>query len=589
MKLHGSLLLAVAAATVLTAQAGQTPQFRTGVDVFQLDVSVLDRDHQPVRGLTAAKFTVLENGKPQRIVNFEEIEFPEYDGPLTDGIEDNAPDVAMPRYADRRLISVVMDDFGWPMTPACSPDHPELIYVAKEAGRFIANSMGTSDLVAVTLTRDLRYYPDFTNNRGKLAGNIAEFRPTSCAERAYLASVARSGFRSVGLVTALDELIDRLAKLPQHSKAIVIVGIPPNMIMGGAGDLRLRDVMMNARRVGITISGVDLLGLTVERRMGPDVLLTLAENTGGHAVVGSNDLASGLTQIFREHHAYYLIGYQQTGPRDGKFRRLDVHVDVPGAVVRARSGYEAPGGVEMVKQPAFYDPEVDREVAELDTPGNSRRLFTRATLGPGSIDAVAELASSELTAGKWASGADVEFTVTRATGSVVTSAKARIGPGSRSVGLNIPLRDLLGQPVDLSAAPFHVSVHLTSPAESADDGVDAVSGGALLGQPTIARSGSGARAVLRPVAEPRFLRSERIHIEWPVLKPLEERRTALLRRTGEPMTHVVALTESDADGRHLIAIDFLLAPLAEGDYVIELAAKSGTEAERKLVAFRLAQ
>ena len=43
----------------------QTPTFRTGVDAVQLDVSVLDKDRRPVRGLTAADFTVLDNGKPR--------------------------------------------------------------------------------------------------------------------------------------------------------------------------------------------------------------------------------------------------------------------------------------------------------------------------------------------------------------------------------------------------------------------------------------------------------------------------------------------------------------------------------------------
>ena len=42
----------------------QPPTFRTGVDAVQLDVSVLDKDRRPVRGLTAADFTVLEDGKP---------------------------------------------------------------------------------------------------------------------------------------------------------------------------------------------------------------------------------------------------------------------------------------------------------------------------------------------------------------------------------------------------------------------------------------------------------------------------------------------------------------------------------------------
>jgi hypothetical protein len=39
--------------------------FRAGVDLIQIDVSVLGRDRRPVRGLTAADFSLLEDGQPR--------------------------------------------------------------------------------------------------------------------------------------------------------------------------------------------------------------------------------------------------------------------------------------------------------------------------------------------------------------------------------------------------------------------------------------------------------------------------------------------------------------------------------------------
>ena len=66
-----ALVVAVAVGCVLLGlhAQGQQPQnaFRAGVDVVQLDVSVLDRDRRPVKNLTAADFTVFENGKPQPV------------------------------------------------------------------------------------------------------------------------------------------------------------------------------------------------------------------------------------------------------------------------------------------------------------------------------------------------------------------------------------------------------------------------------------------------------------------------------------------------------------------------------------------
>ena len=79
---RGCLAVVIAAALVLVARAQdaqQPPSFRAGVELIRLDVSVLDKDRRPVRGLTAADFTVLENGKPQRVVTLSSVEAAERD------------------------------------------------------------------------------------------------------------------------------------------------------------------------------------------------------------------------------------------------------------------------------------------------------------------------------------------------------------------------------------------------------------------------------------------------------------------------------------------------------------------------------
>ena len=50
------------------------PQFRAGVELIQLDVAVLDDKRQPVRGLTASDFTVLDNGVATPIRAFTPVE-----------------------------------------------------------------------------------------------------------------------------------------------------------------------------------------------------------------------------------------------------------------------------------------------------------------------------------------------------------------------------------------------------------------------------------------------------------------------------------------------------------------------------------
>ena len=54
-------------AALLAQDRRDQPTFQTGVELVQLDVSVLDDKRQPVRGLSAADFTVLENGVPRPV------------------------------------------------------------------------------------------------------------------------------------------------------------------------------------------------------------------------------------------------------------------------------------------------------------------------------------------------------------------------------------------------------------------------------------------------------------------------------------------------------------------------------------------
>jgi hypothetical protein len=68
--------LAIALSITTATTLAQTPQFRAGVDIVHLDVSVYDHAGNPVRGLTAADFTLLEDDKPRPIVAFSAVDIP---------------------------------------------------------------------------------------------------------------------------------------------------------------------------------------------------------------------------------------------------------------------------------------------------------------------------------------------------------------------------------------------------------------------------------------------------------------------------------------------------------------------------------
>ena len=54
--------------------------FRTGVDLVEVDVSVMDKDRRPVRGLTRENCTILEDGKPRPAVAFAAVTSAETSG-----------------------------------------------------------------------------------------------------------------------------------------------------------------------------------------------------------------------------------------------------------------------------------------------------------------------------------------------------------------------------------------------------------------------------------------------------------------------------------------------------------------------------
>src|SRR6476620_1832773 len=89
----------------------QQPIFRVGADVIRLDVSVLDKDRKPIHGLTSEDFTVVEEGKPQRVVAVAEIDAAANDPAPTAWMRHVATDVANNDLADQigdgRLFAIV--------------------------------------------------------------------------------------------------------------------------------------------------------------------------------------------------------------------------------------------------------------------------------------------------------------------------------------------------------------------------------------------------------------------------------------------------------------------------------------------------
>jgi VWFA-related protein len=123
----------------------QPPVFKTGVDVVQLDVSVLDAARQPVRGLTADDFVVFEGGQQRPIVAFTAIDVPPppsqkpvWASQVDPDVETNQGDVA-------RFVVIVMDDAGTGFDQGQASS-------ARRIAAAVVNELGPSDRAAVVFT-----------------------------------------------------------------------------------------------------------------------------------------------------------------------------------------------------------------------------------------------------------------------------------------------------------------------------------------------------------------------------------------------------------------------------------------------------
>src|SRR5688500_13685956 len=135
--------LACGAACVVAVDAAQNQAvqqpFRASVDVIRLDVSVLDKNRQPIRGLTAADFTVKEDGDVQRIVAVTEVDAVARDPERSSWMRQVAPDVAFNELGDKlgdgRAVAIVVDDLNLPW------DDIDIRIAARETARYIIDSL----------------------------------------------------------------------------------------------------------------------------------------------------------------------------------------------------------------------------------------------------------------------------------------------------------------------------------------------------------------------------------------------------------------------------------------------------------------
>jgi VWFA-related protein len=386
-----ALALAAAAQRVgqnapITAKGQAT--FRASAQLVIETVAVKDKNGNPIEGLTAKDFTVTEDGAPQVIRFFELQKLPEVPdaAPATDAgrptLLEKLPHTQVSpekpgniRYSDRRLLALYFDMSAMP-----PPDQLRALSAAK---RFIRTQMTPADLVAIMAFSGgaVQVMQDFTADRDRLLSIIETMIVGESEDAMATADEADTGaafgqddgefniFNTDRQLSALQTAAKMLGTLSEKKSLIYFAsGLRLN---GVDNQAQLHATTNAAIRAGVSFWPIDARGLVAQAPLGDatrgspggigmytgasalammtnfqrsqDTLWTIAADTGGKALLDSNDLAAGIVQAQKSISSYYILGYYTSNEAlDGKFRRIRISLSNGlSASLDYRQGYYA--------------------------------------------------------------------------------------------------------------------------------------------------------------------------------------------------------------------------------------------------------
>ena len=368
----------------LYAQAAQAPVFRSGVEVMEVDVTVVDGKGTPVRDLRVPEFTVTVDGQPRRVVSAEFISDTAAPGAPTPPPE---RDPYVSNNTDRRpgrLIMLVVD--------RNNIDTQTLRGAISSLKEFV-NGIPRDDRLSLVTIPPPGPYVDFTTNRQQILEaithvsgsedrmisrfNISDYEAITFENRSNPIVTQRLLFRTCGdtdpnTMSPCDRDVEQEAlTLSNHLRQLTA-----QSVAGFASLLRnLRDVEGTKSMIilsqGLMIEGSQaeasaLATLAAEARVNVNVLMfatqigSASESRISETVAQDRDLReAGLEtfagrsrgSLFRvvanpqyiferlrsEISSHYMLGVEPTErDRDGKVHQIRVTVGRQGVQVRAR-------------------------------------------------------------------------------------------------------------------------------------------------------------------------------------------------------------------------------------------------------------
>lgn len=380
--------LSLCAALPLAAQQpaanpDEQPTFRSETRLVLQQVTVKDKaTGKPIEGLTAKDFEVTENGIPQSVsfLEFQQLADIQPAAALLDRVAP-IPRLAHTqiaaerpldlRYAGHRLLALYFDLSAMP--PA---DQSRAIGAAQT---FIRKQMTTADLVAIMVYAggEVAVHEDFTGDRERLLATLQTLvvgEDENVPEPTVDGAFGQSGgefaiFRTDRQLAALQTAANMLGHL--NEKKALIYFASGLRLNGTDNHAQLRATVNAATRAGVSLFTVDARGLVAQAPMGDatrpspggagaytgasamtamsnlqrtqDTLWSLAEDTGGKALLDANDLGLGIEQAQKAIVSYYVLGYYTSNAAlDGRQRKVKITLTGhPNAELDYRGSYFA--------------------------------------------------------------------------------------------------------------------------------------------------------------------------------------------------------------------------------------------------------
>jgi len=348
----GVAVLAAAAFAHLPAAAQQDSS--SGTKTLQVysrltvvDVTATDADGQPVYGLRQSDFTILEDGKPQPIRNFEEV-----------GLRPVMPVRELPPNVYTNLqppppssaVNILLLDLA-NEAPVDSTIPAELSRstamqkrVKDAAKAALAQMPDGTQVTLLSMTNNLRILQSFTSDRALLTAAI-DATPYDLDGNGDVQCV-QSNNRNRMVLEALDQIAVSSAAIHGRKNLIwFTVGVPaitlPNERPECLPDYSLGLSHAYDQLTAAQVSVYPVAAYGVGRLGARDLSMQLvAEATGGVAYSETNDIATAVLKAINNGANYYAIAYSPPDQKyNGTYHKIDVKVDRPGVTLDFRKGY----------------------------------------------------------------------------------------------------------------------------------------------------------------------------------------------------------------------------------------------------------